>query len=154
MTTTKKTMHRARLVAREKRVRTGETYQVRFYRDTADAKHWIARVLPKELGVHSFGRTIEEARRRVRQALALAIGDVEAKAAVFDEKVDLPADVLSLIKEAIATRARAKEIERAASEKQLRAAERLIRGLKLSLRDAGELLEVSHVAVSKVLRAS
>ncbi len=54
--------------------RAGGKYNVRFYRDPDDLAHWIS-VVDGVQGAHSFGRTIDEARRNVREALALAIGD-------------------------------------------------------------------------------
>lgn len=38
-------------------------------------------------GVHTQGRTIEQARERIRETLALVIGDAEAKSATFRESI-------------------------------------------------------------------
>ena len=57
---------------------------------------WIARVRGVP-GVHSNGRTIAEARRRVREALALAVGDTAAEKADLVDNVQLPASLRSRI---------------------------------------------------------
>ena len=62
------------------------TYSVVYERD--EGHGWIARVVGVQ-GVHSNGRTIEEARRRVREALSLAVDDADD--AQFIEDVKIPA---------------------------------------------------------------
>ncbi len=49
---------------------------------------WIVRILEAR-GVHSNGRTLKEARRRVREALSLDIGDT-AFSVEFTERIALP----------------------------------------------------------------
>ena len=61
-------------------------YTVQFYRD--EEGWWVARVTGLR-GVHSQGRSIEEARRHVREALSLVVGDTKAKSAKFCEKIHL-----------------------------------------------------------------
>lgn len=135
-------------VAKFSRQPKGRTFRVRFAREGGD---WIVRVAPDSLGVRSNGRTIDEARRNIRHALALAIGDAEAAHAVLLEEVDLPAHVLALIGSAKSQRAIVRELERSATKAQRKAAEVLTEKIGLSLRDAGELLGVTHAAVAKVL---
>ncbi len=61
---------------------TSDTYCVSFLHDEDS---WIGQVYPTSLGVHSNGSTLEEARLNLREALALAIGDERAAAAIFFE---------------------------------------------------------------------
>jgi predicted RNase H-like HicB family nuclease len=69
-------------------------YEVTYARD--EGGWWIARVRGVS-GVHSNGRTIAEARRRVREALALAVGDTAAERADLVDNVQLPASLRSRI---------------------------------------------------------
>jgi predicted RNase H-like HicB family nuclease len=47
---------------------------------------WIARV-PRVRGCHAYGRTLEQARGRIREALELWIEDVDAAELVEDVRV-------------------------------------------------------------------
>src|SRR5690349_5909734 len=69
-------------------------YKVTYERDPE--KWWVATVRGVA-GVHTQGRTIDEARRRIREALALAIGDDAAEAAELVDDVRLPADVRRML---------------------------------------------------------
>lgn len=112
---------------------------------------WIARVLDVK-GVHSNGRSIDEAMRRVREALSLAVDDADDAELVPD--VQLPARVKALLEKQSEARDRAQHTQVEASLLQARAAAELIDGLGLSLRDAGSLLGVSHAMASKARRAA
>jgi predicted RNase H-like HicB family nuclease len=57
-------------------------YRVVFDRDVSAA--WIVRV-PAVSGCHSYGRSLDEARARIREALALWVDDVAG--AHLDEEV-------------------------------------------------------------------
>ena len=61
------------------------TYHVAYERD--DSGWWVA-LIREVRGCHSQGRTIDEARRRVREALGLFIEDDAVSAEFVD---DLPA---------------------------------------------------------------
>lgn len=61
-------------------------YVVTYERD--EDGWWIAHVRGVA-GVNSDGKTVAEARRRVREALSLAIGDTEAAAAELVDEVRL-----------------------------------------------------------------
>ena len=124
-------------------------YTVSYERD--EAGWWIARVHGIE-GVHSNGRTIAEARRRVREALSLAVGDEAAAKAEFRDDVKLPAE----IKAGVASYRKAKAAERKAQEQTITAARalsaKLVRKLGLSVRDVGELLGISHQRVHQLAK--
>ena len=65
-------------------------YTVVFERD---ADEWWVASVRGVAGVHSQGRSIDQARTRVREALALAIGDDAAERARLVDDVRLPKEV-------------------------------------------------------------
>ena len=122
--------------------------RVVFERD--DDGWWIARVRGVR-GVHSNGRTIEEARRRVRESLSLAVDDAED--ADLEDDVRLPEAVRRALTRQRAACQRAEAEQKRALGAQRDAVGCLIR-LGLSRRDAGLLLGVSHQTVQKIWRAT
>lgn len=123
------------------------TYKVTYERD--EGGWWIAE-LHGVPGVNSDGRTIASARRRVREALALAIGEAAAARARFVDDVRLPAAVTKAVKSAAATRARAEELQAEAQQVTASLAKELTRQYGLSVRDAAELLGVSHQRIQQL----
>lgn len=122
-------------------------YKVRYERD--EGGWWIARVVGVS-GVHSNGRSIEEARRRVREALSLAVDDAETAELVDD--VRLPSELMKLLVEQRVARARASSEQQRAMDLERAAAIRLTREMKLSRRDVGVLLGVSGQMVQKLTK--
>lgn len=92
------------------------SYRVTFQRDT-DSGWWLARV-PSVAGCHTQGRTVGEARRRIREALGLFVDD--AAAAEFQETVKMPAAVRQAVRAYRLLRKRAEGV------KASRAATRLV----------------------------
>ncbi len=126
------------------------TYKLKLYRDEDGA--WIAEV-PSVAGVRSDGRSLEEARRNVREALGLAddqeITEAMAAAAVFVDDIDLPIGGQNAIAVARAARELANEAEARAVAAQEAAVRLLHIEGGLSVRDVGELLGVSGAMVHK-----
>ncbi len=130
-------------------VTTVRQYTVTYERD--EDGWWVATVQGVP-GVHTQGRTIGDARHRVREALALAIGDQPAKTAELRDDVRLPPDVQ---KKVLASKA-AKERVRIETEKARKlcaeAVRLLTKTLQLSVRDVRNLLGLSHQRVHQIRR--
>jgi predicted RNase H-like HicB family nuclease len=121
-------------------------YQVVIERDESGA--WLARV-PGVPGCHSHGRTLEQVRRRIREALSLWADD--AAGARLVEDVRLPGKVREGIRRSRDARARAERARSEAQESTAEVARLLVRDLRLGLRDAGDLLGLSYQRVQQIV---
>src|SRR6266513_6087339 len=97
------------------------TYRVVFERDESGA--WLARV-PSLRGCHTHGRTLDQARRRIREALSLWVDDAEE--AVIEEEIRLPAAARQALQRAKRARARADRERSRAQEETERTARALL----------------------------
>jgi predicted RNase H-like HicB family nuclease len=129
------------------------TFKVVLYPEP-DGSGWNAEI-PEVRGCLSCGRSLAEARRNIREALAVSLDeddrDAIAEAAIFEEDIRLPAKARAAVKRYEKARAKAE-----AETANLRAAQNdVARTLteQLSLRDAGDLLGLSHQGVRKILKA-
>ncbi|MDO8794241.1 MAG: type II toxin-antitoxin system HicB family antitoxin [Vicinamibacterales bacterium] len=124
------------------------SYRVVYDRD--ETGWWQARV-PSVPGCHTQGRTVEEARRRIREALGLFVNDADQAKLV--DAVKLPASAGKAIKQYVTLNVRASAWNRRASAAARRVV-RMLKGgkLKLSTRDAAAVLGVSHQRVSQLAR--
>jgi len=111
---------------------------------------WVARV-PSVPGCHTHGRTIEQARRRIREALELWVDD--AREAELRFEVRLPMAMRKELRVARSSRDRSMRAKREASDAVARAARDLTQKAGLSLRDVAELLGMSHQRVQQLLSA-
>ena len=125
-------------------------YVVTYERD--EAGWWIAEVRGVA-GVNSDGRTVADARRRVREALALAVGDAAAEAAELADEVKLPAAARKVIARATAARSKLDAVQAEAQESTATAVRELRKRLGLSVRDIADLLGISHQRVQQLARA-
>ena len=124
-----------------------KTYKAVFERDESGV--WIVRV-PQIPGCHTYGRTLDQARRRIREALSLWVDDAEE--AVIEEEIRLPAAARQALQRAERARARA-DLERSrAQEETERTARALLDDLGIGMRDAGELLGISHQRVQQLVK--
>jgi len=123
-------------------------YKVRYEREDGC---WIVRV-PSVYGCHSNGRMIEEARRRIREALGLFVDDADE--AEFDEDIRLPPAVKRLVDAQLKARKRAEDEQAKAMSLANDVAPILVREVGLSRRDAGALLGLSHQRVQQMVEAS
>jgi predicted RNase H-like HicB family nuclease len=111
--------------------------------------------IPEVRGCRSWGRSIIEARRNIREALATCADlfddpDTVADDATLIDDVRLPARAKRLVRRALEERSAAEQREQKARVATAEAARALTDELGLSLRDAGELLGLSHQRVKQV----
>lgn len=124
-------------------------YRLVLERDESGA--WLARV-PSIRGCHTHGRTIVQARRRIREALSLWVDDAES--AEFDEHVHLPRQARHALQRSRSSRERARRERAEAHAATADAACVLVEELDLGMRDAAELLGVSHQRIQQLLSES
>jgi predicted RNase H-like HicB family nuclease len=122
-------------------------YGVVFERDETGA--WIGRV-PSVRGCHTYGRTLEQARRRIREALALWVDDADRAELV--EEIRLPARATKQIRVSREDRDEVEATRGRAHASTIRAARTLVDDLHLGLRDAAELLGLSHQRVQQLVQ--
>ena len=122
------------------------TYRVAYERD--ESGWWVASVREVR-GCQTQGRTVDEARRRIREAMELFVDD--ARSAKLVDDVKLPATATKAIRAYVSLRKRADQEDRRAAAAARRAV-RLLQGgrLKMSARDAARLLGVSHQRVHQL----
>jgi predicted RNase H-like HicB family nuclease len=127
-----------------------KTFRVQYTRDESG---WWQAAVPDVQGCHTQGRTIEEARRRIRQALELFIDN--AKNVTLTDDVRMPKRVADVVKRYRAARQRAEREQQQASATARRAVKALAGGrLHLSRRDAGEVLGISAQRVQQLLETA
>ena len=123
-----------------------KTYHVDYERDSAG--WWVASVR-RIRGCHTQGRTVDEARRRLREALGLFVED--AGSAQLVDHVRLPARAARAVRDFASLRKKAREQDRRAIAAARRAVRILRQGqLKMSGRDAAKLLGLSHQRVHQL----
>jgi predicted RNase H-like HicB family nuclease len=109
---------------------------------------WIAHVRNVP-GCHTYGRTLNQVRRRIREALSLWIED--AQVAELAEEIRLPSEARQAIRRSSAARRRAERGREEAQSTTAAAANVLVERLGLGVRDAGELLGLSHQRVQQLV---
>ena len=128
-------------------------YTVRYERD--ESGWWVVTIDGKPSGVNcvSQGRSIQQARTRIREALALALDDDKAAAAaVFDEHIEMGRDVRSRLKRLTEKRERLEKLRTEASAEAKETA-KILTKQGLSVRDTAELIGVSLQRVQQLLDA-
>lgn len=120
-----------------------------------DEGGWHVHV-PSLKGCRTWGRSLTEARRNIREAISLqeeAFPDADAVArdAVLVEDIRLPPKMRAALARAEAAKAKAEAEAEKAKAASLEAARKLTEAV--SLRDAGELLGLSQEGVRKILKA-
>jgi len=124
------------------------SYTVRYERD--ETGWWVAQVKEAPAAI-TQGRTIAEARRRIREALALALDDdAAAERAKLIDDVRLPAEARRALKQARAARERLATESKKAQESTAKAVRTLLKSMHLSVRDAGDLIGISPQRVHQL----
>ena len=124
-----------------------KAYRVRYERDESG---WWQASIPVVKGCHTQGRTIDEARRRIREALQLFIDDADQ--VTLTDDVQIPKRVADAVKRYRTARQRADREQLYASATARRAVKALAGGrLHLSRRDAADLLGISAQRVQQLL---
>jgi len=108
-----------------------------------DERGWWVATIPEVPGCYSQGRTIEQARERVREALQAWFDLAGPYAGKLVDSVELAKPILRAIASAEEARERARSAEELASERTRDAIVAMVE-TGLSLRDAGELLGVTR----------
>lgn len=122
------------------------SYIVKVERDESGA--WIARV-PQVPGCHTYGRSLRQVKGRIREALSLWVDDADQAELEFD--IRLPSEIRQRVAAARRSREAAHEAQRAARETAALSALALVRTHRLSVRDAAELLGISHQRVQQLV---
>lgn len=124
-----------------------KSYVVRY---ELDKTGWWLATVPAVPGCHTQGRTLEQAERRIREALALFVPDGIAKIATLTADVQLPSAARRALDTAAASRIAAESASRE-SQRAVRAAATALTHEGLSLRDIGQLLGVSRQRAQQLL---
>lgn len=123
-----------------------KTYRIAYERD--ESGWWVASVRGVR-GCHTQGRTVEEARRRVIEAMELFVDDARTASIVDDVK--LPSGAAQAVRAYASLRRKAEQEDRRAALAARRAVRILRSGrLKMSARDAARLLGLSHQRVHQL----
>jgi predicted RNase H-like HicB family nuclease len=123
-----------------------KSYTVHYKRD--ETGWWVASVSGVN-GCHTQGRSIQQARKRIREALGLFISN--ASDAELVDHIHLPVQASKLVKQTIDNRKTADIATSKLMKAQIKAAVMLTRQLGVSVRDAGEVLGISHQRIAQIL---
>ncbi len=126
-----------------------KTYTAIYERDSTN--YWFVRI-NGIAGCHTQGRTIAQARKRIREVLPMFVPG-SSKADILDD-VRLPNDVSGLVRAQKTARTKRKAVDEVLQKLNVKAAQALTVQAGLSLRDAGELLGASQESVRLWSKAS
>ncbi len=112
-----------------------------------DRKGWWVASVPSLPGAHTQARTIDQARRRIREALSLWVPDAEH--ARLDFEVGLPAGLRGRVDRALELRGAAETTVKEAAGATERALGALVKA-GLSRRDAGDVLGLSRQRAQQI----
>ena len=104
--------------------------------------------IPKVKGCHTYGRTIDQARDRIREALGLFVDNADT--AEIEDDVRMPAAVKGAVRNARQMRQKLETARVQVSVAEQRAVRYLRKNMKLGHRDAGSILGLSHQRVHQL----
>lgn len=116
---------------------------------------WVAEVI-EEPRIHTHGRTLTRAEANIREAIALWLSVENGIEIDEDELTILPQFVfpeINDVSKAVQKREESRRVEAEAQALTAKAARKLVVGRKMSLRDAGYLLGISHQRVQQLLES-
>lgn len=123
------------------------SYTATFERD--DEGFWLVELV-EEPRIHTYGRTLAKARDHIRDATALWF-EVAPEAFTLIEDIRLPKPVKATVDRARKERAKAQAIQESAAGATKKAARALVEEGRLSVRDAADVLGLSHQRVQQLL---
>jgi predicted RNase H-like HicB family nuclease len=115
------------------------------YNDNA----WIVE-LAEDPRVHSWGKSLAEARRHIRDAAALWFESDPSALEIRDE-VKLPGPSQEVVEHAAKVRAELEQLQERTQDALAEAARMLTQDYRLSMRDAESILGISHQRVDQLL---
>jgi predicted RNase H-like HicB family nuclease len=125
-----------------------KTYVAVYERDHTDDA-WNVHIKGLE-GCQTYGRSLRQAQRRIREALAVWLDTESATLTIRDQ---LPEQLTAVAAQVSRARSAAERAYAKAQQQTAQAAKTLT-DLGLSRRDTGELLGLSHQRVQQLLEAS
>ncbi|MHB8507489.1 MAG: hypothetical protein ACYDGR_02420 [Candidatus Dormibacteria bacterium] len=130
-----------------------KTYHATLELDSRSGQ-WMADI--EGLPVHTWGRTLGKVKEYAHEALAahLDLAAADMKGRIVFRTPQLPAPVLEALGEAEHARSEADTATARAADARAAAAGALVRQAHLSMRDAAEILGVSHQRVQQLLSPS
>jgi predicted RNase H-like HicB family nuclease len=123
------------------------SYTATFDRD--EEGFWLVELV-EEPRVHTYGRTLAKAREHIRDATALWF-EIAPDAITIVEDIRLPKLVRATVERARKERAKAQAVQEAAAGATREAARALVEEGRLSVRDAADVLGLSHQRVQQLL---
>lgn len=123
------------------------SYTATFERD--EDGFWLVELV-EEPRVHTYGRTLAKAREHIRDAAALWF-EIAPDAFALSEDVRLPKPIKASVERARKERAKAQAVQEEAAGATREAARALVEQGQLSVRDAADLLGLSHQRVQQLL---
>jgi predicted RNase H-like HicB family nuclease len=124
-------------------------YRVKLDRDASGS--WIAKCLDVP-GCHTYGRSLRQARSRIREALALWVDDADT--AELDFQYHFPSEWREAVDACRRSRERALNAERDSQALTAAIVTELTRSQGLSLRDVAEMFGLSHQRVQQIVQGA
>lgn len=125
---------------------TMKSYTVSYERDKAG--YWVASVRGVK-GCRTQGRSLSEARARIREALALYVDDAET--AELHDRVKLPGELQAVVGAVRRKAAKLVLLDAQVRAERARVVRQLVRERHLSRRDAAELVGLSFQRVQQLV---